>query len=130
MRALPACGQARRAGLTAWPPRGLLVETLQGRDRAARERLWELMRPALERLLERLIAEHRLVGQHDRLVLHALHTAETWLRTQPLPAFDQVSWQAFHGDRAGPRGQDGGQSLRPGVRGQGSGVRETNFADP
>src|SRR4051812_44995611 len=83
------------AGNSLATPR-LLVETLQGRDRAARDRLWELIRPALERLIERLIAEHRLVGQHDRLVLHALHSAETWLRTQPLPAFDQVSWQTFH----------------------------------
>ncbi len=82
-----------------WPfvtPRQL-VEALHQRDQSARQRFWELLRPALSRLIDRLVAQHQLTGQRDRLLLHALHAGETWLRTRPLQDFDQLGWQAFQG---------------------------------
>ncbi len=89
-----------QAGTELGSGRGLatprqLVESLQSRDRRARDQFWALMRPALERLIDRLVAQHQLKGQHERLVLHALHTAETWLRTRPPDEFDALGWRAF-----------------------------------
>ncbi len=53
------------------------------------------MRQPLERLIDRLVAEHQLTGQRDRLVVHALHTSETWLRTRPVQEFQSMGWPAF-----------------------------------
>jgi len=71
------------------------MEALQSRDRSAREHFWQLLRPAFARLIDRLVAQHQLTGQRDRLLLHVLHTAETWLRTRPLQEFHQIGWEAF-----------------------------------
>ncbi len=72
-----------------------LVEALHNRERSARERFWELVRPALTRLVDRLVAQHQLIGQRERLILHVLHVAETWLRTRPLREFERLSWESF-----------------------------------
>jgi serine phosphatase RsbU (regulator of sigma subunit) len=74
---------------------GELVEALQQRDESARGRLWEAVRAPLERLMGELIVRHRLEQDSDRLTLHALHLAETWIRTRPPREFDRLSWDAF-----------------------------------
>jgi Stage II sporulation protein E (SpoIIE) len=81
----------------AFHPRtpGQLIDALQARDPAARAFLWEQIRPSLERLIDRLVAQHQLTGQRDRLVVHSLHTSETWLRTRPVGEFDRIGWPAF-----------------------------------
>ena len=72
-----------------------LVEGLQQRADGARGRLWEAVREPLGRLMGELIARRRLSQDRDRLTLHALHLAETWLRTRPAREFDRLSWEAF-----------------------------------
>jgi len=72
-----------------------LIEALHTQDPGARLILWKHLRPTLERLIDRLIAQHRLTAQRDRLVVHSLHTAETWLRTRPAQEFDHIAWPAF-----------------------------------
>jgi serine phosphatase RsbU (regulator of sigma subunit) len=72
-----------------------LVEALQERADGAREHLWALAREPLMRLMTELIARHQLNDDRDRLTVHALHLAETWVRTRPAREFHRLSWDAF-----------------------------------
>src|SRR5262249_41622169 len=59
-----------------------LVEALQARAREARALLQQLLRAPLERLMDQFLARHGLDEDRSLLTLHALHAAETWLRTR------------------------------------------------
>jgi serine phosphatase RsbU (regulator of sigma subunit) len=72
-----------------------LVEGLQGRGAGARAQMWQLLREPLERLMGELIARHELEEDRDLLTRHALHSAETTLRSRPASAFAGLSWRAF-----------------------------------
>ena len=72
-----------------------LVEGLHQRSDGARGRLWEAVREPVARLTAELIARYRLGTDARRLTQHALHLAETWLRTRPPREFDRLSWEAF-----------------------------------
>jgi serine phosphatase RsbU (regulator of sigma subunit) len=89
-------GQTRAMGLRfPVPTPSELIEALHTQGPSARLILWKHLRPTLERLIDRLIAQHRLTAQRDRLVVHSLHTAETWLRTRPAQEFAHIAWPAF-----------------------------------
>src|SRR5262245_6668736 len=68
---------------TAMPPPYLtprvLVEALHKREAGAREQLWQWLRAPIVRLMDKLIAQHRLEQDRERLVLHALHAVEMHL---------------------------------------------------
>ncbi len=72
-----------------------LVEALHNSAPGARAQLWEWAREPVARLLDTLIARHQLKHGRDRLVLHALHTAETYLRTRPIAEFAGLNQPAF-----------------------------------
>jgi hypothetical protein len=74
-----------------------LVAGLQERGDGARAQLWQLLRAPLERLMGELISQHGLEEDHELLTTHALHSAETALRTRPARAFAGLSWTAFRG---------------------------------
>ena len=74
-----------------------LVEGLQRSGCGARAQMWQVLREPLERLMGELIARHGLDEDHELLTLHALHSAETALRTRPADAFAEMSWAAFRG---------------------------------
>ena len=74
-----------------------LVEALQGRTPGGRAQLRELLYEPLARLMEGLRVRHALDEDRDLLAHHALHTAETYLRTRPVEAFAGMSWGAFRG---------------------------------
>jgi hypothetical protein len=84
---------------TPMPPRPAtprdLVEALQNRAAGARDHLWQLLREPLGRLMGELRKRHDLGRDEEQLTLHALHAAETWLRTRPAGAFAGMSWPAF-----------------------------------
>jgi hypothetical protein len=71
------------------------VEALQHRTPGAREQLWQVLREPLGRLMGELRVRHRPDSDDERLTLHALHAAETWLRTRPAGSFAGTSWPAF-----------------------------------
>jgi hypothetical protein len=72
-----------------------LVEALQNRASGARDQLWQLLREPLQRLMGEFRERHSLDSDDERLTLHALHAAETWLRTRPPGSFTGTSWPAF-----------------------------------
>lgn len=72
-----------------------LVDGLHQRSDGARGRLWEAVREPVARLMRELIAHRRLDPDANRLTLHALHLAETWVRTRPPGEFERLSWDAF-----------------------------------
>ena len=72
-----------------------LVEALRQQVDGARERLWETVRDPVGRLMTELIVRLQLKEDRDRLTVHALHLAETWLRTRPAREFDRLTWEAF-----------------------------------
>ncbi|HVS37330.1 MAG TPA: PP2C family protein-serine/threonine phosphatase [Gemmataceae bacterium] len=72
-----------------------LVEALQRQTDGARQRLWEALRAPLGRLMGEVIVRLNLDLDRERLTLHALHLAETWLRTRPPREFDRLSWDSF-----------------------------------
>src|SRR5947208_232850 len=59
-----------------------LVEALQTRGPGARAQLWQVLHEPVDRLM-------------DELVLHALHSAETSLRTQDAGSFAGMGWNGF-----------------------------------
>jgi hypothetical protein len=71
-----------------------LVEALQQRRDGARAQLWHGLRQPVGRLLGELARRHGLPGG-DRLTTHALHLAETYLRTRRPEEFAGVGWPAF-----------------------------------
>ncbi len=74
-----------------------LVEGLHGRRPGARALLWQLLREPLATLMHKLISQHGLDEEGDQLTTHALHSAETTLRSRPPGAFAGLSWSAFRG---------------------------------
>jgi len=78
-----------------YPTPADLVEALQQRGVDARPQLWQMVRDPLARLLEQLKSQKRLNLDSERLLLHALHLAETFLRTRPLREFRSLTWTAF-----------------------------------
>jgi hypothetical protein len=74
-----------------------LVEGLQGRRPGARAQLWQLLREPLSNLMRKLISRHGLDDEDDLLTTHALHSAETALRSRQSKAFAGQSWSAFRG---------------------------------
>jgi hypothetical protein len=74
-----------------------LVEALHGRAAGARAQFGHLLREPLARLLGQFLARHGLEEDRALLTLHALHAAETYLRTRPPAAFAGTSWAAFRG---------------------------------
>jgi hypothetical protein len=72
-----------------------LVEALQNGAPGARAQLGEWLREPVARLIDGLIAKHQLKHGRDRLVLHALHATETYLRTRPVGEFAAVNLSAF-----------------------------------
>jgi serine phosphatase RsbU (regulator of sigma subunit) len=72
-----------------------LVEALQSSAPGARAQLWDWVEKPLARLLDGLIAKHQLKHGRDRMVLHALHATETYLRTRPLQQFSGINPSAF-----------------------------------
>jgi hypothetical protein len=72
-----------------------LVEALHARTDGARRQLWQGLREPLGRLLDGLVGQHRLAVGRDRIMLHALHSAETYLRTRPPREFEPLTWTAF-----------------------------------
>jgi hypothetical protein len=72
-----------------------LVEALQARAPQARAQLAEILRDPLARLMAQFRASHSFDADLDVLTAHALHLAETFLRTRPLDALDGVGWNAF-----------------------------------
>jgi hypothetical protein len=74
-----------------------LVEALQNRAPGGRAQLWEWVREPVARLMDGLIAKHQLQHRRERMVLHALHAAETYLRTRPARDFADMTQAAFRG---------------------------------
>ena len=72
-----------------------LVEGLHARQPRAREKLFDLLRAPLERLLTDLLKRYGLHEEMDLVVLHGLHHAETHLRFRPVAAVAGLSWGAF-----------------------------------
>jgi serine phosphatase RsbU (regulator of sigma subunit) len=93
-----------------YPTPADLVEALQQRRPGAREQLWQTVREPLARLLEQLSSQKGLQLNSERLVLHALHLAETGLRTRPAREFRRQTWAAF---RAGVLLQVAKLALQP-----------------
>jgi hypothetical protein len=82
---------------TQYATPGELVEGLQQRQEAARRRLHDWFRAPLAKLLEQIIRRHQLPHATERLLVHALHLAETFLRTRPAAEAGELSWNAFRG---------------------------------
>jgi len=74
---------------------GALVEALHNRVDGARARLWDLLRDPVRRLMEELKTRHHLEHKLDRMTEHALHAAETFVRTRPPGEFVPMSVPAF-----------------------------------
>jgi hypothetical protein len=72
-----------------------LVEALQARGAGARAQMWQLLREGLDRLMGELIVQHGLDEDRNLLTIHALHAAETTLRSRPGSSFADMSWRAF-----------------------------------
>jgi serine phosphatase RsbU (regulator of sigma subunit) len=73
-----------------------LVEALHHRSGEARGHLRKILYPAIDQLMVKLIREHGLGQDHDLLSCHALHSVETFLRTQHSAEFERMSWPTFH----------------------------------
>jgi hypothetical protein len=72
-----------------------LVEALHERRDGARSQLHDLLRGPISRLMEDLRSRYRLQHRSDTLTRNTLHAAETYLRTQPVAGFAQMTWPAF-----------------------------------
>src|SRR5260370_38542543 len=72
-----------------------LVEALERHDDAARPELWRWVRDPIARLMDEILTRQRLPHARERLINHALHSAETFLRTRPLQEFAAMNWAAF-----------------------------------
>jgi serine phosphatase RsbU (regulator of sigma subunit) len=72
-----------------------LVEALHQRDDAARPHLWKWVREPIVRLMNEIIARQGLESSRERILTHALHSAETFLRTRPVQDFASMNWSAL-----------------------------------
>src|SRR5262245_36708507 len=78
----------------AGTPRQML-EALHSRDRLAREQLCCWLNDLVARLMDHLIAQHRLPYKRELLTHQALHSVEIYLRTRDPSDVDTLSWAAF-----------------------------------
>ena len=60
-----------------------------------RAELWAWLHEPFGLLMRQLAERHRLDAPHDRNTRHALHLAETYLRTRPASDYVDQSWAAF-----------------------------------
>lgn len=72
-----------------------LVEALHRREEAARPQLWRWVREPIVRLMDEIIARQHLQTSRERILTHALHSVETFLRTRPVQDFAGMNWNAF-----------------------------------
>jgi serine phosphatase RsbU (regulator of sigma subunit) len=72
-----------------------LVEALQQRAEGARAQLGEGLREPVARLMHEMARRHQLPTDQERMTTHALHLAETYLRTRPITEFESMTWAAF-----------------------------------
>jgi hypothetical protein len=72
-----------------------LVEALHQRDEAARPQLWQWVREPIVRLMDEIRSRQRLAHSRERLITHALHSAETFLRARSLQDFVSMNWSGF-----------------------------------
>jgi Stage II sporulation protein E (SpoIIE) len=72
-----------------------LVEALHQRDDAARPQLWHWVREPIMRLMNGIISRQKLSHGRERVITHAVHSAETFLRTRPVQEFGSMNWPAF-----------------------------------
>ena len=72
-----------------------LVEDLHAGQPRARRHLHQLLADPVAQLMRELLDRHRLDADHDLLVLHALHLAETTLRLKPPAGLATLSWPAL-----------------------------------
>jgi hypothetical protein len=114
-----------------------LIDALDARVPEARTQCWDLLRPALERLMATWIERHGLHLDRELLGLHVLHFAETYLRTRPPGTFDAMSWNAFramavvHVAQSAFRPLDGSQGLAgPGPLPESPGYQSEIFFRP
>ena len=71
-----------------------LVEALQQRAEGARAQLGEGLREPVDRLMEEMARRHQLTDR-ARMTTHALHLAETYLRTRRADEFAAMTWASF-----------------------------------
>jgi hypothetical protein len=115
-----------------------LVAALQRGGGGARERLHGELGEAVERLFDRVSARHGLRRDRDSLVLHALHAAETYLRTRPVAEFEGVGWEGFRAAvllhlakmASQPFGTPGGRTPGPAPLPEGDGYQSRTFFLP
>jgi hypothetical protein len=74
-----------------------LVAALHNRDEAARGQLREWLGEAVQRLMQQLQTRHDLPHRLERLTHHALHAAETYLRTRTPAEFRSMNISSFRG---------------------------------
>lgn len=74
-----------------------LVQALQDRDESARAQLREWLGDPVHRLMQKLQTRHQLPHLLERLTHHALHAAETYLRTRSPADFRSMNVVAFRG---------------------------------
>ena len=72
-----------------------LVEALHQREDAARPEFWHWLREPIVRLMDEIISQRKLPHGRERIITHALHTAETFVRTRPAEDFVYMNWAAF-----------------------------------
>jgi hypothetical protein len=72
-----------------------LVEALHRHDEGARPALHAWVGAPIARLMDEILARQRLPHGRERLINHALHSAETFLRTRPARDFAAMNWAAF-----------------------------------
>jgi hypothetical protein len=88
-------GEARSMESQQYPTPMALVDALHRRGHGARAQLWDWLRDPFGRLMRQLAERHRFDPGHDRATEHALHLAETYLRTRPATDYQDQSWPAF-----------------------------------
>jgi hypothetical protein len=99
-----------------------LVEALRQRRPGARARFWRDFREPIQRLMGQLAVRHDLSHDREQLTLHALHSAETYLRTRDPKEFDGSSARALQATvmlhiaktATQPFGVKSGQPIQPG----------------
>jgi serine phosphatase RsbU (regulator of sigma subunit) len=113
-----------------------LVEALQQRGDGARAQLQEFLRLPITRLMDELRVRYSLTRNGASLAHHALHAAETHVRTRPAHLFASMSWPAFRASillhvakmASQPFGQRSESIVSPGPLPQAPGYRsETLF---
>lgn len=80
-----------------YPTPEALVAALQRREDAARAQFQEWLQEPIRRLMDGMRQRLGLTHRQERLTEHALHAAETFVRTRPLREFAGLTRNAFQG---------------------------------